>query len=289
MLTKGIIQQIDASSNKCIVRMPIFEIAGNEYTNEAEATLSIPPGMFGGFKVNDVVIVGFEDNLAGKPIILGKLYLGALEESETNRGAIQCDTLLVEKSATLPADTKILFDKPNFISNSEVELQSYNSLSDITSAITKNSKRILTLEQNKNESGTKTVESYTEDEQEVGTWFNKKLYRKTIRYNFIDSGVGQDKNADWNIEIDTHITTLERIRLLYDFTYLETTAGTIDAAPVSSQNTSYETDTHSLVIESQNNLFSANVNLDTKKIYASGKTLDYTLKLGYFTIEYIKQ
>ena len=289
MLTKGIIQQIDASSNKCIVRMPIFEIAGNEYTNEAEATLSIPPGMFGGFKVNDVVIVGFEDNLAGKPIILGKLYLGALEESETNRGAIQCDTLLVEKSATLPADTKILFDKPNSISNSEVELQSYNSLSDITSAITKNSKRILTLEQNKNESGTKTVESYTEDEQEVGTWFNKKLYRKTIRYNFIDSGVGQDKNADWNIEIDTHITTLERIRLLYDFTYLETTAGTIDAAPVSSQNTSYETDTHSLVIESQNNLFSANVNLDTKKIYASGKTLDYTLKLGYFTIEYIKQ
>ena len=289
MLTKGIIQQIDASSNKCIVRMPIFEIAGNEYTNEAEATLSIPPGMFGGFKVNDVVIVGFEDNLAGKPIILGKLYLGALEESETNRGAIQCDTLLVEKSATLPADTKILFDKPNSISNSEVELQSYNSLSDITSAITKNSKRILTLEQNKNESGTKTVESYIEDEQEVGTWFNKKLYRKTIRYNFIDSGVGQDKNADWNIEIDTHITTLERIRLLYDFTYLETTAGTIDAAPVSSQNTSYETDTHSLVIESQNNLFSANVNLDTKKIYASGKTLDYTLKLGYFTIEYIKQ
>lgn len=289
MLTKGIIQQIDASSNKCIVRMPIFEIAGNEYTNEAEATLSIPPGMFGGFKVNDVVIVGFEDNLAGKPIILGKLYLGALEESETNRGAIQCDTLLVEKSATLPADTKILFDKPNSISNSEVELQSYNSLSDITSAITKNSKRILTLEQNKNESGTKTVESYTEDEQEVGTWFNKKLYRKTIRYNFIDSGVGQDKNADWNIEIDTHITTLERIRLLYDFTYLETTAGTIDAAPVISQNTSYETDTHSLVIESQNNLFSANVNLDTKKIYASGKTLDYTLKLGYFTIEYIKQ
>ena len=288
MLTKGIIQQIDASSNKCIVRMPIFEIAGNEYTNEAEATLSIPPGMFGGFKVNDVVIVGFEDNLAGKPIILGKLYLGALEESETNRGAIQCDTLLVEKSATLPADTKILFDKPNSISNSEVELQSYNSLSDITSAITKNSKRILTLEQNKNESGTKTVESYTEDEQEVGTWFNKKLYRKTIRYNFIDSGVGQDKNADWNIEIDTHITTLERIRLLYDFTYLEPTAGTIDAAPVSSQNTSYETDTHSLVIESQNNLFSANVNLDTKKIYASGKTLDYTLKLGYFTIEYIK-
>lgn len=289
MLTKGIIQQIDASSNKCIVRMPIFEIAGNEYTNEAEAILSIPPGMFGGFKVNDVVIVGFEDNLAGKPIILGKLYLGALEESETNRGAIQCDTLLVEKSATLPADTKILFDKPNSISNSEVELQSYNSLSDITSAITKNSKRILTLEQNKNESGTKTVESYTEDEQEVGTWFNKKLYRKTIRYNFIDSDVGQDKNADWNIEIDTHITTLERIRLLYDFTYLETTAGTIDAAQVSSQNTSYETDTHSLVIESQNNLFSANVNLDTKKIYASGKTLDYTLKLGYFTIEYIKQ
>ena len=118
MLTKGIIQQIDASSNKCIVRMPIFEIAGNEYTNEAEATLSIPPGMFGGFKVNDVVIVGFEDNLAGTPIILGKLYLGALEESATNRGAIQCDTLLVEKSATLPADTKILFDKPNSISNS---------------------------------------------------------------------------------------------------------------------------------------------------------------------------
>ena len=73
MITKGIITAIDFKGNTCTVRMPLFENAGNDQIT-GTATISNTPGSYNGYKVNDVVLVGFEDGQMDKPVILGKLY-----------------------------------------------------------------------------------------------------------------------------------------------------------------------------------------------------------------------
>ena len=108
MLTKGIITEIDYNESTCIVRIPFFENAGNPQIMTAKATLSIVPGIYNGYKVNDVVYVTFENNELTSPVVIGKLYIGTDAEQQAV-GAINCNDIYV-KNLTLPLTTKIQSD-----------------------------------------------------------------------------------------------------------------------------------------------------------------------------------
>jgi len=118
MITKGIIRKIPSGlkknvdgevkiDNKYLVEIPIFNSAGvekNSLTSSLmEASLCYTPGNLNGYRENDVVFVGFEDNNLARPIILGKLYLG--EEECTNYA--KANALEVNGVAKLPLDTQI--------------------------------------------------------------------------------------------------------------------------------------------------------------------------------------
>ena len=105
MVTKGQIKSINRAGNRCVVRLPLFETASSTAPVEIEALVSITPGMFNNLFVNDVVFVAFEENALEKPIIIGKLYTGAMNENGTKGGAGILDTLNIRTSCSIPAAT----------------------------------------------------------------------------------------------------------------------------------------------------------------------------------------
>jgi hypothetical protein len=121
VVTKAIVQSINRAGNRCIIRVPLFETASSSAPIELEAILSITPGLFNNIFVNDVVIIAFEENALEKPIILGKLYTGAQNESNTHGGAAILDMVNVKASATLPAATTTFsFEGENIAEYSDV-------------------------------------------------------------------------------------------------------------------------------------------------------------------------
>ena len=54
MLAKGVINSINFSSNTCKVRIPQFETVNSDPII-LDATISITPGIYNGYKENDVV------------------------------------------------------------------------------------------------------------------------------------------------------------------------------------------------------------------------------------------
>ncbi len=110
LVTKAIVRVINESANRCIVRMPLFETTSNSAPVEAEALVSITPGMFNNLEVGDIVFVAFEENAIEKPIIIGKLFTGIQNENKVKGGAGVLDTLRVRTAATIPCST--LYEYP---------------------------------------------------------------------------------------------------------------------------------------------------------------------------------
>ena len=110
MVTKAIIQSINRNKNRCQVRMPLFESAASTAIVDAEALISIPPGIFNNLSVGDIVFVAFEENALEKPIIIGKLFTGVTYENLTPGGVGILDKLVVRTEATQPgADTTFVY------------------------------------------------------------------------------------------------------------------------------------------------------------------------------------
>ena len=82
MLLKGQIKGYDGK--KYLVRIPSFETPGDNQEYVTSAILAYSPGLYEGFVVGDIVIVGFENNHVGSPVILGKLYTGEEKLVHTN-------------------------------------------------------------------------------------------------------------------------------------------------------------------------------------------------------------
>ena len=111
MITKAIIQSINAAGNRCVVRMPLFESASSSSTIEAEALVNITPGLFNSLAVGDIVFVAFEENAVEKPIILGKLFRGGDIEGNIRGGGCILDSLKVRSAATIPSSTLYEYKK----------------------------------------------------------------------------------------------------------------------------------------------------------------------------------
>ena len=128
MITKAIITSMNRTGTRCAVRMPLFENAGNRQPVVANAIVNIMPGIYNGLKVGDVVLVAFEENALEKPVIIGKLFTGAVESGERGGGAF--GTLKVTKDATLPAATKFSFVKNGVADHGYEDLDTYKKLVD---------------------------------------------------------------------------------------------------------------------------------------------------------------
>ena len=81
MITRAIVTGTDYNNGKIQVRIPILEGIRNtrnavvtEYSNSSASIVCIP-GIDVEYKIGDVVVIGFEDNDAGMPIVLGHLML----------------------------------------------------------------------------------------------------------------------------------------------------------------------------------------------------------------------
>ena len=128
MITKAIVLSIDRVGNRCIVRMPLFETASDPSPVKAEALISITPGLYNNLFVNDVVLVAFEENAIEKPVIIGKLFKGAVNENKTPGGAGILDSLRVNTSATIPAST--LYNFPDAVKNDYKDLNTPKKVAD---------------------------------------------------------------------------------------------------------------------------------------------------------------
>ena len=133
MVTKGIITSIDFNGNTCQVRIPFFETAGNDPII-GTAIVSNTPGSYNGYKVDDVVLVAFEDGKMETPVIIGKLYLGAEKEKADPRGSLNTESLVAAKAAAVPADTKLTTNTDKNLPNT---MNPYANLSSIANNLNK--------------------------------------------------------------------------------------------------------------------------------------------------------
>lgn len=141
MITKAIIQSINAASNRCIVRMPLFETAANKNPVTAEALINIPPGLFNSYEAGDVVFIAFEENAIEKPIVIGKLFRGVDIESDIRGGAAVLDSLKVRSSATIPSSTIYEFDTS--ITNNYKDLNTPKKVADYIKWLEKYTKSLI--------------------------------------------------------------------------------------------------------------------------------------------------
>ena len=132
MLVKGLIVAIpsslatDSMGNTCDVRIPLFEdVADNAPVIVYGAQILVQPGLYGNYKVDDVVWVDFENDKIEKAVIMGKLYSGNLREAEDfinsspdshRKGALQQASLSIFSDAVLPTVT-VFSDSPNKVNS----------------------------------------------------------------------------------------------------------------------------------------------------------------------------
>ena len=128
MITKAIVRSINGAGNRCIVRMPLFETASSQSPVEAEALVSITPGLFNNIVVGDIVFIAFEENALEKPIIIGKLFRGSGVENDTRGGMGILDSLKVRTAATIPCTT--LYEFPAETKNEYKDLKTPKKVAD---------------------------------------------------------------------------------------------------------------------------------------------------------------
>ena len=141
MVTKAEIKSINGAGNRCIVRMPLFETAASSAPVQAEALVSITPGLFNNLVVGDVVYVAFEENAIEKPIIIGKLFKGTASENAVNGGAGILDTLKVRTAASIPSSTLFVYPLP--LQNEYKDLKTPKKMADYIKWLEKLTKKLI--------------------------------------------------------------------------------------------------------------------------------------------------
>lgn len=110
MVTRAIITDTDLTNGKVQIRIPWLDgIASTSSAitnnNLCWASICCFPGMDIDYKVGDVVIVGFEDNNLGRPIVLGFLKLS--QTTMDSRIYLRAKEASIEEKLTAPLATTI--------------------------------------------------------------------------------------------------------------------------------------------------------------------------------------
>ena len=109
MITRAIVEdQVDLYHYR--VRIPIFDKIDTapihtDFNDLCIATISSAKGINNNISVGDIVFVGFEDNNASNPIIIGQLYREAL--TKDNQAFLSVSNLTALDTAQLPTNTFI--------------------------------------------------------------------------------------------------------------------------------------------------------------------------------------
>lgn len=127
MIYRAIVEEI-ITPYQIRVRIPIIHRAANspDATPSAQlpvASVCILPNIYLRFNVGDIVIVSFENNDSGKPIILGYLYRELTDVSNLSANFSNLSAVL---SADLPANTnigKISSEKISYLENLQGNIQ----------------------------------------------------------------------------------------------------------------------------------------------------------------------
>ena len=103
MIFKAIVKELPKDNNLYLVRIPPLE---DNTTREMllPALLCNQPGEYYNYKEGDVVFVEFENNKLDTPVIIGKLFTGAKEDS---RGYFKIDRLEVTGKFEMPDDATL--------------------------------------------------------------------------------------------------------------------------------------------------------------------------------------
>lgn len=148
MIVKGIIKSIDYSGNTCTVRIPIFESAANENEVVVPAILSTLPGIYNGYKEEDVVFIAFENNDYDMPVVIGKLYLGVENEKNDPRGAIVCNNITAAQPISIPISSQLTLDNDpqhSPIIGVDKGIDSYKSIADLAKNLQKQDEKLGSL------------------------------------------------------------------------------------------------------------------------------------------------
>ena len=111
MLTRAIITDVDLTVGKVQVRIPWIDGIENSTVspmsnqNLSWASIVCIPGIEIDYQVGDIVIVGFEDNNVGKPIVIGYLKLSMTDMPA--KAYVVAKELTVEESLNAPTNTNI--------------------------------------------------------------------------------------------------------------------------------------------------------------------------------------
>lgn len=110
MITRAFIEDIDWDAMKVQVRIPRFDGVGDSPSSTSKmelnwASVVCIPGLEIRYKVGDCVVVGFEDNDLGKPIVLG--YLGLKGKTLDSRIQGKVESLEVLHEFKAPYNTII--------------------------------------------------------------------------------------------------------------------------------------------------------------------------------------
>lgn len=171
MITKGEIKSIDYTGNTCMIHVPFFDGAVGGEPFIQKAVFINPPGIYNGYKVGDIVEVGFENQELDQLIVLGKLYLGIDKETDA-RGVINCQIFDVSQSAKIPTDTSLNLE----LNNKEIVLENsgatYKTISDI----------INQLEKNNNITSGNLLDLKTGMSTLIGSYNGSKLYKHVLSY-----------------------------------------------------------------------------------------------------------
>ena len=105
MITRAIIIDKDLSIGKVKVKIPILQGIGDGGIDINWASIIYFPGIDIDYQIGDVVEIGFEDNDAGKPVVLGFLKLRNKEIDSRVYGIFK--ELNIEDKFEAPTNTLI--------------------------------------------------------------------------------------------------------------------------------------------------------------------------------------
>lgn len=103
MLLKAQITAINYNTNTYTVHIPYYDLPTSAKESSTIAQVCVPPGLYNGYQVGDMVWIGQEKDQIGDPVILGRL--GVLEQASSSGGTVQGKTLAIMDSAKLPKNT----------------------------------------------------------------------------------------------------------------------------------------------------------------------------------------